>query len=118
MTDDHELDAAAYRQRLIDTRVELIEMGTASEDSRRPVALDQQSVGRLSRMDAIQVQAMALASEERRQQQVRRIDAALRRIEEDLFGYCVACGELIAIARLDNDPTSPNCVKCAQAAER
>lgn len=118
MANETDLDTAAYRRRLKETRVELLEMGNASEEARRPVALDQQSVGRLSRMDALQVQAMALASEERRKQQVRRIDAALQRIEEDLFGYCVACGEPIAIARLDNDPTAPNCVKCAQAAER
>ena len=112
------IDVAAYRARLIDAREELVAIGNASEESRRPVTLDQQSVGRLSRMDAMQVQAMALASEERRKQQVRRIDAALKRIEEDVFGYCVACGDLIARARLNNDPTVPNCVGCAQAAEQ
>ena len=110
------LDTNAYRRRLIVARDELADLGSASRASRQTVALDQQSVGRLSRMDAMQVQAMALATEERRQTQTRRIDAALKRIDEGVFGYCVACGDLIAIPRLANDPTVPNCDACAQAA--
>jgi DnaK suppressor protein len=116
MSNDEDLDTDIYRQRLIEARDELVELGSASEASRQTVALDQQSVGRLSRMDALQVQAMALATEERRQTQKRRIAAALKRIDEGVFGCCVACGDLIATPRLANDPTAPNCVGCAQAA--
>lgn len=115
MADDTDLDTDAFRNRLIEARDELTDISDASESSRQAVTLDQQSVGRLSRMDAMQQQAMALATQERRRTQTRRIDAALKRIDEGVFGYCVVCGDLIAKPRLANDPTVPNCVGCAQA---
>ncbi|MEQ8344932.1 MAG: TraR/DksA family transcriptional regulator [Sneathiellaceae bacterium] len=86
--------------------------GATAED-RRPVELDQSSVGRLSRMDALQVQAMAQASERRRTEEVRRIAAALQRIADDEFGWCLRCGEAIADGRLDADPTATLCIGCA-----
>ena len=109
------LDTESFRGRLREQRDKLASIGDASEDSRRPVTLDQQSIGRVTRMDAMQVQAMALASDKRRQRQLHRIDAALARIDDGVFGYCVACGEAIAEKRLANDPATPNCVRCAGA---
>ena len=87
--------------------------GESTADSRAPVELDQQSVGRLSRMDALQVQAMAQASETRRRDEVRRIEAALARIDADDYGYCLRCGDDIAPARLEADPTATVCITCA-----
>ena len=86
----------------------------ATADNRSPVQLDQQSVGRLSRMDALQVQAMAQAEEGRRQQRLRLIDAALKRIDEGEYGYCISCGEDIPEKRLAFDPAAARCVDCAQ----
>ena len=105
----------AIRGKLLEERAALEEAGSVSEDSRKPVTLDQQSVGRLSRMDAMQVQAMAVASENRRRIRRQRIEAALRRMEEDEFGYCVTCGDEIEIDRLATDPSTPNCIVCAGA---
>ncbi len=80
---------------------------------RRPVDLDQASVGRLSRMDAMQVQAMAQAVERRRTQELERIKATLRRIDDGDFGYCVTCGNEISPKRLAVDPTAATCIGCA-----
>ena len=77
----HDIDIAAMRRRLLAERAALHGVSTASAESRDPVALDQTSVGRLSRMDAMQQQAMALATEWRRAVVLARIDAALVRIE-------------------------------------
>ncbi|MDO8900425.1 MAG: TraR/DksA C4-type zinc finger protein [Phenylobacterium sp.] len=85
---------------------------TTEADS-APVELDQTSVGRLSRMDAMRVQAMAMAGRQRREMERRRIHAALARIAAGDFGYCVNCGEPIAPRRLDLDPALPNCVQCS-----
>ena len=85
-----------------------------SADDRSTVVLDQQSVGRLSRMDALQRQAMAEATQRRRVTRRQRIASALERIEEGEFGYCLDCGEEIAGPRLDLDATVPNCVSCAK----
>lgn len=101
------------RNRLLALRAELVQLRATAKDDQAPIALDQQSVGRLSRMDSLQVQAMDQARDARRQQQVSRIDAALNRLEEGEYGYCVKCGEQIEAARLDNDPAAPFCLACA-----
>lgn len=84
-----------------------------SADDRATVALDQQSVGRLSRMDAMQRQAMAAAQARRLTARRRRIEAALARIESEEFGWCTGCGEAISLARLELDPTVATCFDCA-----
>ena len=87
------------------------EAGTAGD--RAPVELDQTSVGRLSRMDALQQQAMAAAQSRRRAGRLKAIAAALKRIEDDEFGWCEECGEQIPDGRLNLDPCAQRCVACA-----
>lgn len=89
------------------------EDGLSSED-RAVVSLDQQSVGRLSRMDAMQRQAMAAATARRRATERRRLTAALDRIDEEEYGYCLDCGDEISPARLDLDPAATRCISCAK----
>lgn len=101
------------RQTLLSRLAELQEIDTLSAESRRPVELDQQSVGRLSRMDAMQQQAMAFASQGRRQHDIRLITQALTRMTTDDYGYCGTCGEAIAFRRLQLDPTLALCIECA-----
>ena len=72
----------------------------------------------LSRMDAMQVQAMAAAAERRRQARVMSLRQALERLESGEFGYCEACGEAIPEPRLEIDPTVRFCVACAGGEER
>ncbi|MFW2367012.1 MAG: TraR/DksA family transcriptional regulator [Desulforhopalus sp.] len=102
-----------YRQLLLHLQKELLDLKLASKESTQTVDLDQSSVGRLSRMDAMQSQAMAKENSRRREQQLVRIDAALERIEEDEYGYCASCDEEINRRRLDVDPANPFCVDCA-----
>lgn len=80
---------------------------------RAPVELDQTRVGRLSRMDALQGQAMAEAQAERRRLERLRIRSALARIADDTYGECLRCGDDIAPARLRADPATPVCLVCA-----
>ncbi|OLF81231.1 molecular chaperone DnaK [Maricaulis sp. W15] len=101
------------RARLNALRQEILDLSDASSEDRKPVELDQQSVGRLSRQDSMQVQAMAKAADACRTQELRRIDAALARIDEDEFGWCAECGEPIEEARLEIDPAAPRCSGCA-----
>ena len=104
---------ADARRRLEERRAELERLTAASRDERRPVELDPAVQGRLSRMDALQVQAMSLETERRRSQEIRRIDAALARLAADEFGDCLRCGEEIEPARLELDPAAPLCFDCA-----
>ena len=109
------IDAAAFRKKLEARRDELTNLSDAAADARKPVELDQQSVGRLSRQDALQQQAMAKAQDARRGMELKKIDAALARIDEGEFGWCSECGEAIASKRLEIDPTLELCIACASA---
>ena len=82
-------------------------------DNSAPVELDQQSVGRVSRIDAIQMQEMARAVALRREARLGKLRTALARIEDGEYGYCLGCGEEIAAGRLEADPTFTHCVRCA-----
>jgi len=107
------LDIEKFRKSLVARRAELVELRDMSSDSRDTVTLDQQSVGRLSRMDAMQGQAMAQEAERRRASEIARIDAALERIEAGDYGYCVQCEDDISPKRLEIDPAASLCINCA-----
>ncbi len=82
-------------------------------DSQSVVELDQQSVGRLSRMDALQMQAMAKAQQQRRDSEALRLRHALSRMAEGEYGYCDDCGDQIPLKRLELDLAATRCVGCA-----
>lgn len=100
------------RDRLIKERDELIALTTSTKTDRAPVELDQQSVGRLSRMDALQQQSMDVAREERRVLRRQMINAALTRIDDGDYGYCLVCGDDIEYKRLTADPAVTRCIDC------
>jgi DnaK suppressor protein len=106
-----------WRQKLLRMRAELESATDTAAEASETVELDQSKVGRLSRMDAMQGQAMAQASQERRKRQFQRIDAALQRIADDEFGCCQRCGEPIDPRRLEFDPATLLCIDCASKAE-
>ena len=98
---------------LLARREELLAVMKSSTGDSRPVELDQSRVGRLSRMDALQGQAMAQETGRRRKNELQRIEAALSRVETGDYGYCVTCGEEISAKRLALDPSTPLCIDCA-----
>lgn len=110
------MDEKQTRERLSERLGQLHEEDHLSEADRAPVALDQESVGRLSRLDSMQVQEMANAAHRRRQAEKDRIGAALKRLDEGEYGYCITCGEAIAQKRLEHDPSVANCIGCAGGA--
>jgi len=103
----------SLRHKLEQQRDELLAMKDSQDEAGKTVELDQSRVGRLSRMDAMQNQQMALEAARRRQIQLRKIESALRRLDSGDFGYCVDCGEEIAALRLAADPSHTHCVTCA-----
>lgn len=106
-------DLIYFHQLLLQKQQELKNTDQLALDSTKAVDLDQSSVGRLSRMDAMQSQAMALETKRRRELELTRIDAALERIDEEEYGYCALCEEEINKRRLEIDPANPFCVQCA-----
>ncbi|MEM8789582.1 MAG: TraR/DksA C4-type zinc finger protein [Pseudomonadota bacterium] len=93
---------------------ELAAEDAAAAADRATVELDQQSVGRLSRMDALQRQAMAQATHRRRAQERTALMAAQTRLESGDFGWCAECGDAIEPARLRVNPALVRCLECAR----
>ena len=106
-----------YKELLLALKQTLLKAQETGDQAEQTVELDQTRVGRLSRMDAMQAQAMSKETGRRRRQKLLQIEAALKRIDEEDFGYCQECGEDIAPARLDVDPTVLLCITCASARE-
>ncbi len=112
-------------KRLRDMRNEIIDTLQSISDAAQPVELDQNKVGRLSRMDAMQSQKMAQASEHRQRENLRLIEYALKRIEQydvaeavtdsglSEYDRCLECDEWIAIERLQAGPMTQFCITCA-----
>ena len=113
MSDFDDKTLAGFRDLIAGKLWDLDGEDARGRDGQAVVTLDQQSVGRLSRMDALQSQAMAKAGQARRDGQRRALIAALDRIGTGDYGYCNDCGEIIAPARLRLDPTATRCIDCA-----
>jgi DnaK suppressor protein len=113
--DDNQVEA--FRLQLLQLQDDLSALKASGEDAARVVELDQTSVGRLSRMDALQGQAMSKEQGRRRGLELQKISAALRRIEAGDYGDCLACDEPIAIKRLTLDPAATLCISCASERE-
>jgi DnaK suppressor protein len=98
----------------------VVELSEALEDrtgSTAPVQLDG-SIGRLSRMDAIQSQGIAIGLKRRQQQALLRVQGALEAIRRGTYGHCRRCRDPIAVERLEAQPDAVLCFRCAEKAGR
>ena len=107
------MNTKTFKRQLLRLQDELQQVDDTSREAASTVELDQTRMGRLSRMDALQGQAMSKATRQRREIELQRIIAALKRIESGDYGYCLECDEKIAVARLEIDPAAPLCINCA-----
>ena len=107
-----------FRNRLLENRKILMTAIEGETESSKTVELDQSTMGRLSRMDALQGQAMTKETKLRHEEGLRNISSALSRMESGDYGYCLKCDELISTARLEVDPAVSLCINCANLAEQ
>jgi DnaK suppressor protein len=108
----------SLKVKLIARRDELRSIIKLEKKSAQPVILDQQRVGRINRMDAMQSQAMSVETKRRREIELARIETTLKRIDDGEYGYCLKCEEEIGAKRLEIDPTAPFCIDCANKSEK
>lgn len=78
----------------------------------KPVKLDA-SVGRLSRMDAINNKAINEKQLREKKSTLQKLERALERYDEDKLGTCLKCGNEIPFGRLKIMPYTTRCVQCA-----
>jgi DnaK suppressor protein len=85
-----------------------------SGDNGRARDLEQDTVGRLSRIDAIQNAGFMQNLQEREREALRQVVEALRRIEDGCYGLCGSCGGPIPFERLQVFPETLSCASCAR----
>ncbi|MGD9628386.1 MAG: TraR/DksA family transcriptional regulator [Pyrinomonadaceae bacterium] len=88
-----------------------------TDSTAAPVAPDN-AIGRLSRVDAMQQQQMALESRRQRENHLSRLERALKLIDEGEYGTCPKCEEDIGEKRLNALPDAIFCISCAEEIER
>lgn len=87
-----------------------------ASDGAQTVELDG-SIGRVTRVDALQQQSMAKASRELSRRRLESVKAALKEIDDEGYGECRSCGEPIPFARLLAKPEGRLCVECQEDLE-
>ncbi len=110
-------DLKRFKSLLINQKTSLLKAGETGRQAEQVVDLDQTRVGRLSRMDALQTQAMSIETGRRRRLKLAAITAALDRLSTGAYGKCFECGEPVNPGRLAADPSAELCIKCAELAE-
>ena len=108
-----DVDRLAYfRKRLEELERGIREDMDANPEDSGVVELDS-SIGRLSRMEALQNQQMALELKRRQENQLLRIENAFKRLAKGQYGLCGKCKKPIEEDRLEVFPDSVTCVRCA-----
>jgi len=109
-----EIEIQKFKAKLIEQRAEILASVETGAAAAQTVELDQSRVGRLSRMDALQAQAMSVETNRRRELHLSRITSALARIDAGEYGNCLSCGDPIDGNRLAFDPAALRCIDCAE----
>lgn len=102
----------SYEERILALYKEIHEDLDKDNEGEKVVELDT-SIGRLSRMDAMQGQQMALELRRRKEQHLMRLDSALVRIKKGTYGACGKCKKPINEERLEIQPDAVLCIQCA-----
>lgn len=100
-------------KKLLTLQTNTIESKTEDlKQAAEPVKLDQSSVGRVSRIDAIQQQQMAQQSLRQQTNHLKQLKYAYKKILSNEYGYCEDCENPIAFQRLSIQPTAQLCIQC------
>lgn len=100
--------ASAIKQKIKKLQDEMISL----EASAAPVA-PENSIGRISRMDAINNKSVVEAAIRHRKNKLGKLQVALANINKPGFGQCKNCGVAINPLRIVLMPESGKCIKCA-----
>ena len=106
-----------FRERLVEAKAAAAALLGRTAGDKRPVEASGSTIGRLSRMDAIQVQAMSQMSRRQLELRVQQIQASLAALDAGKYGLCRQCKEPIGLARLEALPEAPFCIDCQEGFE-
>ena len=72
------------------------------------------SIGRISRMDAINNKSVTEATLRKAKEKLEKLKFALSRVDDDDFGRCITCKKPIPLGRMLIMPQARTCVNCSQ----
>ena len=104
---------AAIQERIQEIEGSLKSLG----ETAKPVEPDV-SLGRLTRMDAIQIQKMQEANLEVAKLNIEKLKESLQKIDREDFGQCAYCKKMIGFERLKAMPETNMCIACAEKYSR
>jgi DnaK suppressor protein len=99
-------------RKLIQDRLSAIDQDLKENTTETEAISPDVAIGRLSRLDSMQMQQMALASKRRLEQEKTELHDALRRVDRGTYGICLLCNKPIAEERLEYQLTAQACVEC------
>lgn len=106
-----------FQQRLLEAKTAAENLLGSTAGDKRPVEASGSTIGRLSRMDAIQVQAMSQMSRRQLDIRLQQIVNALAALDSGKYGLCRQCKEPIGLPRLEALPEAPFCLDCQEGFE-
>lgn len=105
-----------FRRKLLDWKSELMEGSRDTIETMKDGTRNIPDVN--DRASEETDRALELRTRDRARKLVGKIDAALRRIDEDEFGYCSVTGEPISLKRLDARPIATMSLEAQERHER
>ncbi|MBD65051.1 MAG: hypothetical protein CME62_07580 [Halobacteriovoraceae bacterium] len=106
-----------FRQKLLTARGQIINSGIMNNFDDLQVKSDDLADEADLANNTIN-QQVTFSIREKEMVKLRRIDAALARIEEGTYGYCIESGEEIEEKRLETQPWAEFCIEVAEERER
>jgi len=96
------------KEHIIKVKADIVEL----EKMTQPIS-PENSIGRISRMDAINNKSVAEAALRNKKAKLTKLNVAIVKVDEEGFGACHMCGNEIQAMRLMFMPESTRCVRCA-----
>ena len=108
----NEQEKALLRQKIEENIVLTQQKVRDLEEASKPIS-PENSIGRVSRMDAINNKSVSEAALRSARQKLEKLKIALNKIDREGFGICSFCKQAIATPRLMFMPESSRCIRCA-----
>lgn len=112
----NEMQMEYFRRKLIDWKKSLIGQSKDTLEELRQGGLNQPD--QIDRASLEADKALELRTRDRARKLIAKIDEALKRIEDGVYGYCEETGEQIGVARLEVRPVATLSIEAQERHER
>ncbi|EDM80406.1 transcriptional regulator, TraR/DksA family protein [Plesiocystis pacifica SIR-1] len=108
---------AAFKQQLNQKRDHLLQQARETLDNEMVLSPDDR-FDEVDQASSEYMQAFSFRLRGRERHLMNKIEIALRKIDEGIYGMCEECDELISLRRLEARPEAPLCIQCKEAQEK